>query len=96
MFSAIVILLSMAFGDVAKLRGMEFKPINKITFFIFISNLIILMILGAKHVESPFIEFGQIATLIYFVYFISNIPLSNQENVLGKLFSSKVSFSSTR
>lgn len=86
MFSAIVILLSLAFGDLAKLRGLQFKPINKIFFFIFISNLIILMILGAKHVESPFIEFGQIATLIYFVYFLSNVLLSDTENVLGDLF----------
>ena len=28
------------------------------------------MQLGAKHVESPFIEFGQISTLLYFLYFI--------------------------
>ena len=28
------------------------------------------MQLGAKHVESPFIEFGQISTAIYFAYFI--------------------------
>jgi ubiquinol-cytochrome c reductase cytochrome b subunit len=86
MFAAIVVLLSMAFGDVAKLRGLQFKPINKITFFIFVGNLIILMILGAKHVESPFIEFGQIATVIYFTYFMFNVPLSNLENVLGELF----------
>jgi ubiquinol-cytochrome c reductase cytochrome b subunit len=86
MFSAILVLLSLAFGDIAKLRGIHFKPLNKTTFFIFISNLIILMILGAKHVESPFIELGQVATLIYFVYFLSNIPLSNQENIFGELF----------
>ena len=28
------------------------------------------MQLGAKHVESPFIEFGQISTVLYFLYFI--------------------------
>jgi ABC-type uncharacterized transport system YnjBCD permease subunit len=28
------------------------------------------MQLGAKHVESPFIEFGQLSTGIYFVYFL--------------------------
>jgi len=27
------------------------------------------MLLGAKHVESPFIEFGQISTVLYFLYF---------------------------
>ena len=27
------------------------------------------MQLGGKHVESPFIEFGQICTIFYFTYF---------------------------
>jgi len=27
------------------------------------------MQLRAKHVESPFIEFGQISTVLYFLYF---------------------------
>lgn len=29
----------------------------------------LLMQLGAKHVESPFIEFGQLTTMLYFLYF---------------------------
>jgi ubiquinol-cytochrome c reductase cytochrome b subunit len=39
------------------------------------------MILGAKHVEAPFIVLGQIATVIYFAYFLLAIPyLSTLEN----------------
>ena len=66
----------MAFGDLAKLRGIQFKPLNKSVFFIFVGNLLLLMVLGAKHVESPFIEIGQIATLVYFGYFVVTVPLS--------------------
>lgn len=33
------------------------------------------MELGAKHVESPFIEFGQISTVIYFAHFLIIVPL---------------------
>jgi ubiquinol-cytochrome c reductase cytochrome b subunit len=41
------------------------------------------MQLGAKHVESPFIEFGQISTVLYFSHFIIIMPLiSLIENVL--------------
>lgn len=41
------------------------------------------MQLGAKHVESPFIEFGQISTVLYFSHFLIIIPLiSLIENVL--------------
>ena len=77
MFSAILIILTMTFTDLAKLRGIQFKPFNKAVFFIFVGTLLILMVLGAKHVESPFIEFGQIATLIYFMYFLAIVPLSS-------------------
>ena len=75
MFSAILILLIMPFTDLSKSRGIQFRPLSKIAFFIFISNFLILMQLGAKHVESPFIEFGQISTIIYFSYFLIIIPL---------------------
>lgn len=41
------------------------------------------MSLGAKHVESPFIEFGQISTVLYFAHFIFIVPaLSILENTL--------------
>jgi ubiquinol-cytochrome c reductase cytochrome b subunit len=41
------------------------------------------MQLGAKHVESPFIEFGQISTVLYFSHFVIIMPLiSLIENVL--------------
>ena len=44
------------------------------------------MQLGAKHVESPFIEFGQISTVLYFAYFILIVPvLSIIENTLVDL-----------
>jgi ubiquinol-cytochrome c reductase cytochrome b subunit len=69
MFSAILILLLLPFTDVSRSRGMPFKPFSKTTFYIFVANFLILMQLGAKHVESPFIEFGQISTVIYFSYF---------------------------
>jgi len=75
MFSAILILLAMPFTDLSRSRGTQFRPISKIAFFIFVGNFLILMQLGAKHVESPFIEFGQISTVIYFSYFLILVPL---------------------
>jgi ubiquinol-cytochrome c reductase cytochrome b subunit len=32
------------------------------------------MQLGAKHVESPFIELGQISTALYFAHFLIIVP----------------------
>ena len=74
MFSAILALLSLPFTDLSKLRGIQFRPLSKIAFFIFVANFLILMQLGAKHVESPFIEFGQISTALYFSHFLIIIP----------------------
>ena len=90
MFSAIIILLIMPFTDLSRSRGIQFKPLSKIAFFIFVGNFLILMQLGAKHVESPFIEFGQISTVLYFAHFLIIIPLvSLLENSLTELAGSK-------
>jgi len=75
MFSAIFILLIMPFSDLSRSRGIQFKPLSKIVFYIFVANFLVLMQLGAKHVESPFIEFGQISTILYFSYFLIVVPL---------------------
>jgi len=74
MFSAILALLSLPYTDLSKLTGIQFRPLSKIAFFVFIANFLILMQLGAKHVESPFIEFGQISTALYFAHFLIIIP----------------------
>ena len=55
--------------DVSRSRGMQFRPLSKVSFYVFVANFLILMQLGAKHVESPFIEFGQLSTVLYFLYF---------------------------
>jgi ubiquinol-cytochrome c reductase cytochrome b subunit len=69
MIAAILILLLLPVVDVSRSRGIQFRPLSKLAFFAFIANFLILMQLGAKHVESPFIEFGQISTVLYFLYF---------------------------
>jgi len=86
MFSALLILLVMPFTDISKLRGIQFRPLSKIAFYIFIANFLVLMQLGAKHVEEPFIMLGQISTILYFLYFLIIIPvLSSIENFLMDL-----------
>jgi ubiquinol-cytochrome c reductase cytochrome b subunit len=90
MFSALLILLIMPFTDMSKFRGIQFKPFSKIAFYVFVANFLILMQLGAKHVESPFIEFGQISTILYFSYFLIIMPaVTYLENSLVELYLSK-------
>jgi ubiquinol-cytochrome c reductase cytochrome b subunit len=86
MFSAILILLIMPYADIGRSRGLQFRPLSKIFFYIFVANFLILGQLGAKHVESPFIEFGQISTVLYFSHFLIIVPvISLIENSLIEL-----------
>jgi ubiquinol-cytochrome c reductase cytochrome b subunit len=76
----------MPYTDLSRSRGIQFRPLSKIAFYMFIANFLILLVLGAKHVESPFIEFGQISTVIYFAHFLIIVPLvSLLENTLVEL-----------
>jgi hypothetical protein len=77
MFSAILTLLLLPFVELARSRGIQFRPSNKVVFFAFVAVFLLLMQLGAKHVESPFIEFGQLSTGVYFIYFLVTILLIN-------------------
>jgi ubiquinol-cytochrome c reductase cytochrome b subunit len=86
MFASLLSLLLLPVLDFNKSRGFQFRPFSKIAFYIFVANFLILMQLGAKHVESPFIEFGQISTALYFSYFLIIIPsISILENTLMDL-----------
>lgn len=90
MFAALLIILVMPFTDLSRSRGLQFRPLSKIAFYIFVANFLILMQLGAKHVESPFIELGQISTVLYFSHFLIIVPLiSLLENSLIDLHANK-------
>lgn len=81
MFSALLILLILPFVDFSRSRGLQFRPISKLMFWIFVANFFALDILGGKHVEDPFILFGQMSTALYFGYFIILVPfVSIMEN----------------
>jgi ubiquinol-cytochrome c reductase cytochrome b subunit len=86
MFAAILIIMSMIFLDLNKFRGFQYRPISKIAFYCFCAIFLGLLVLGAKHVESPYIEFGQICTLLYFLYFLLFVPvISYLENNIVRL-----------
>ena len=74
MFSALLIMLILPVTNLSKLKNLQFRPLSKIIFFIFVVNFLILMVLGAKHVESPYIELGQISTVLFFGYFVILVP----------------------
>nr|QBM09639.1 apocytochrome b [Dactylella sp.] len=83
MFAAILAILSLPYFDLSRTRGFQFKPASKVFFFVLVANFILLMALGAKHVESPFVEIGMVSTFVYFAYYSISIPsISLIENTL--------------
>lgn len=90
MFTSILALMVMPITDLSKLRGVQFRPLSKVAFYVFVANFLILMQIGAKHVETPFIEFGQISTVLYFSHFFVIMPVvSLIENSLVELATKK-------
>ena len=83
MLMAILIILILPITDLGRSKGFQFRPLSKFMFWVFVANFLILMKLGACHVESPFIEFGQISTALYFSHFLIIVPvISLIENTL--------------
>lgn len=90
MFASILALMVMPITDLSKLRGVQFRPLSKVAFYVFVANFLILMQIGAKHVETPFIELGQISTVLYFAHFFVIVPVvSLIENSLVELATKK-------
>ena len=90
MVAAILIIMALPLTDLGSTKGLQFRPLSKILFYIFVANFLILQQLGAKHVETPFIEFGQISTVLYFAHFFVIVPVvSLIENSLVELATKK-------
>jgi len=83
MLSAILAIMLLPITDLGRSKGLQFRPLSKFAFWVFVINILILMKLGACHVETPFIEVGQLSTALYFSYFVIIVPaISLIENTL--------------
>ena len=74
---SIAILFILPITQKNNLRGTQFYPINQFIFWTFINISILLTWIGARPAEDPYIEVGQILTILYFFYFIVN-PISTK------------------
>nr|YP_009826343.1 apocytochrome b [Trichoderma atroviride]QEJ82022.1 apocytochrome b [Trichoderma atroviride] len=87
MFASLLIILVLPTTDLGNTKGLQFRPLSKVMFYLFVINFLILQQLGAKHVESPFIELGQISTALYFAHFLVIMPVTSIiENTLVDLY----------
>lgn len=86
MFASLLILLVMPIVDTSRIRGNQFRPLMKFFFWVFVANFFILMWIGSQHPNSPFVEVGQVATALYFAWFVIIVPVTGViENTLMDL-----------
>jgi ubiquinol-cytochrome c reductase cytochrome b/c1 subunit len=57
-----------------EIRSMQYRPLSRYLFWIFVVNCLLLGYIGGKPVQSPYLEVGQIATAFYFAYFFIIYP----------------------
>nr|ALO76817.1 cytochrome b [Agrilus biguttatus] len=73
---SIAILLILPMTNKSMMMSNQFYPINKMMFWMFVANTLLLTWIGARPVEDPYILTGQILTVTYFLYFILNPMIS--------------------
>ncbi|YP_002808600.1 cytochrome b (mitochondrion) [Tachypleus tridentatus] len=72
LISSILILFIIPLTNKSKFRSFQFYPINQFVFWIFFIVFILLTWIGARPVEEPYENMGQILTFLYFLYFFIN------------------------
>jgi ubiquinol-cytochrome c reductase cytochrome b subunit len=69
-----ICLLILPFINTSQIRSSAFRPLHKKFFWMFAANCILLGWLGALPVEDPYVMLGQIASVLFYVYFLIIIP----------------------
>nr|BBM35017.1 cytochrome b [Liparis punctulatus] len=77
LLASILVLLVVPLLHTSKQRGMTFRPLTQLLFWILIADLVILTWIGGMPVEDPYIIIGQIASVLYFSLFLLVFPLTS-------------------
>jgi ubiquinol-cytochrome c reductase cytochrome b subunit len=75
MGGALIVLFFLPWLDGSPVRSMRFRPITKWLFLLWTVNFGVLMWVGGKPAEQPYILIAQICTAYYFAYFLVILPL---------------------
>ena len=67
-------------------RSSNLQFLHEFFFWLFVGNCFFLGFIGGKPIEDPYFNLGQIATILYFNYFIVVLPVLSS---ISKIFNSK-------
>nr|NP_740165.1 cytochrome b [Arcos sp. KU 149]BAC23786.1 cytochrome b [Arcos sp. KU 149] len=74
LFFSILVLMVVPILHTSKQRGLTFRPVTQLLFWLLIADVAILTWIGGMPVEDPYIIIGQIASLLYFLLFLVAFP----------------------
>ena len=75
MLSAIVLLFFLPWLDTSPVRSNSYRPVNRIFFWVFVVDCLVLGYCGGQLAVEPWVRLGQLATAYYFAHFLIIIPL---------------------
>nr|Q20FQ2.1 RecName: Full=Cytochrome b; AltName: Full=Complex III subunit 3; AltName: Full=Complex III subunit III; AltName: Full=Cytochrome b-c1 complex subunit 3; AltName: Full=Ubiquinol-cytochrome-c reductase complex cytochrome b subunit [Lepilemur aeeclis]AAZ92431.1 cytochrome b [Lepilemur aeeclis]AAZ92432.1 cytochrome b [Lepilemur aeeclis]AAZ92433.1 cytochrome b [Lepilemur aeeclis]ABB80448.1 cytochrome b [Lepilemur aeeclis]ABF93449.1 cytochrome b [Lepilemur aeeclis] len=73
---SILILAIMPFLQPNKQQTMMFRPLSQFLFWILVADLLTLTWIGGQPVENPFINIGQMASILYFSLMVFIMPMT--------------------
>lgn len=76
MLGSVIVLFTVPYLNVSKIRNTTYRPVFKICFWFFVSDFVVLMWLGQMPVRDVYTFAGQIATICYFIFFLVLVPVS--------------------
>jgi quinol-cytochrome oxidoreductase complex cytochrome b subunit len=86
MLASLLVLLAMPLLDTGRVRGGQFRPLWRVSFWALVSLLVLLTFIGSQHAEEPYVTLGAVATVLYFSWYFVLTPLVGLvENTLSDL-----------
>nr|YP_097179.1 cytochrome b [Aneides hardii]AAU20616.1 cytochrome b [Aneides hardii] len=76
LLASIMILMLIPLLHTSKHRSLMFRPTTQMLFWSLIANTLVLTWIGGQPVESPLIEIGQVASILYFMVFFILFPIT--------------------
>jgi ubiquinol-cytochrome c reductase cytochrome b subunit len=74
MLFSLIILIFLPIINNSEIKVLTFRPISRFSFWIFVIICILLGWVGSKPADYPYVQIGQIITILYFLYFLFYIP----------------------